>query len=612
MTRLSSHVARWKWCALAVTAITFLSLMPQIHFCILRGSQWHGAYATLQGDEFLYSAYINALIDGRPRRNDPFAGQDDHPDSPLPESLFSIQFVPPFIIAFMAKTCGASASMAFVVLLGTSGLLASLSLFWLLDSVIDDNRFAAVGTLIVICFGTIAGGQGIVKYLLESQAIFLGLPFLRRYLPSAPFPLFFVFCTLTWQALSAAAKRAVLARAVLAGTTLGVLIFSYFYLWTTAAAWFVCIVFLWLIMRRVDSRVVTRLCLVVGSLAIFALTLYVYLLSQLPAAASKSLGVLTLTHRPDLFRTPELIGTLVLVALIVAVRRKALMLSQPPVIFAISFAVMPFIVFNQQVITGWSMQPYHYEIFVANYAVLIGLVIIAKLLLKTLSGRTLLATAALCFLWSTIEISFPFQEVSSLDIKNDEMVPVLLRLKELANYDGTWVGLQSNGKTPALVFSPEIGITRLLPTWAPQGGLLEMGSVSFQSLPREQKKETLYMHLYYSGKNDAYLRELLNDRADDSFLAYYARTTLFGPERMLPFLSREFQPIKQDEIETEVRAYESFVNSFSLAEVLKRPITYAVTPAENMPDLTHLDLWYKRDAGERVGIYNLYRLELRK
>src|SRR5882724_5164584 len=112
--------------AIAATAILLLSLMPQIHFWLVRGKEWHGAYATLQGDEFLYSGYINALIDGRPRRNDPFAGRDSTPTSPLPESTFSIQFIPAFVIAWLARAGGASASTAFIVLIAVAGLLASL------------------------------------------------------------------------------------------------------------------------------------------------------------------------------------------------------------------------------------------------------------------------------------------------------------------------------------------------------------------------------------------------------------------------------------------------------------------------------------------------------
>src|SRR6266446_197576 len=106
-----------KWGALAATAVILLSLIPQLHLWYVRGGEWKGAYATLQGDEFLYSAYINALIDGRPRRNDPFAGQDSTPKSPLPESAFSIQFVPAYVISLLARAFGASASTAFIVLI---------------------------------------------------------------------------------------------------------------------------------------------------------------------------------------------------------------------------------------------------------------------------------------------------------------------------------------------------------------------------------------------------------------------------------------------------------------------------------------------------------------
>src|SRR5437667_4819439 len=107
-----------------------------------------------------------------------------------------------------------------------------------------------------------------------------------------------------------------------------------------------------------------------------------------------------------------------------------------------------------------------------------------------------------------------------------------------------------------------------------------MGSVSFQSLSHAERKELLYTHLYYCGRNEKYLRELLNDRTDDPFTAYYARSTLFGPERMLPFLGQDFQPIRQDEIEREVQAYEAFVDSFSREEVIERPVTYLITLAE--------------------------------
>src|SRR5215510_6173300 len=106
-----------KLCATSTLVIVLLSLAPQIHFWLIRGSQWNGNYALLQGDEILYSAYINALIDGRPRRNDPYEGRDDRVVAPLPESLFSIQFIPAYLIAAPSRALGISAATAFILLL---------------------------------------------------------------------------------------------------------------------------------------------------------------------------------------------------------------------------------------------------------------------------------------------------------------------------------------------------------------------------------------------------------------------------------------------------------------------------------------------------------------
>ena len=596
---------------LPALAIVFVSLIPQLHFWVVRGSHWNGAYAILQGDETYYSAYINALIDGRPRRNDPFTGQDDHPQARMSESLFSIQFVPPYAIAFFARTFGISASTAFIVLVAAVALLASLSVFWLLASTTGDVKFAAVGVIVVLCLGTGAGGQGWIGLILKPDTMFGSLLFLRRYLPSAPFPFFFIFCALIFESLTIARKRAATVRALVAGLAFSVLVFSYFYLWTAALAWLVCIACLWLVMRPVDRRASIRVFLILSTLVVTALVFYGYMLSHLPPALDKA-QVLTLTHQPDLLRIPEIIGAIILALLLAGARQNKIQLSEPQVIFAASFALLPFLVFNQQIITGRSIQPYHYEIFITNYVVLIGLVILIKLLRPRVSRRGLIVTASLCLLWGAIEVNQQFKIRSTFDVSNDEMVPVLLRLKELATQDGTWEGLRTKGRTAALVFSPQYGIPRLLPTWAPQGSLLAPGSAPFQSLPETERKERLYSHLYYSGRSTRYLRDLLTDKTDDPYFAYYAKSTIFGSKRVLAFIGQDFQPASQEEIETEVRAYEDFVNTFSREQVDRRPVTYAVTLEQSNFDFSHFDLWYERDAGERVGIYELYRVRPRK
>jgi hypothetical protein len=92
-----------KWLIFATVVITLLAIYPQINLWLARGKVWHGSYVLVPADQIAYSAYINALIDGRPRRNDPFPGRDDLLGAPLPESLFSIQFSPAYTVAIPGR-----------------------------------------------------------------------------------------------------------------------------------------------------------------------------------------------------------------------------------------------------------------------------------------------------------------------------------------------------------------------------------------------------------------------------------------------------------------------------------------------------------------------------
>jgi len=78
------------------------------------------------------------------------------------------------------------------------------------------------------------------------------------------------------------------------------------------------------------------------------------------------------------------------------------------------------------------------------------------------------------------------------------------------------------------------------------------------------------------------------------------------------FLSQDFQPIRQDEIEHEVEAYKSFAISFSRDVAVRHPLGYAVMPPDGQFDFSNIDRWYQRDVGERVGAYSLYYLKLRE
>ena len=266
----------WKWMIWGAIAITILSLYPQLLMWGARGRDWNGTYAEVHGDEWVYSAYVQALIDGRPRRNDPYTGRDDRPGDAQPESLFSIQFVPAYMIAVPARLLQISSSTAFIILGILSPFFASLTIFWLIFNLTREHKLAAAGSLIVLCLGGTAAGEGVL-HLLVSGDQYSFIPFLRRFEPAAPFPLFFLFCTFVWKSLHGKRARS---WAAMAGLTLVLLIFSYFFLWTSAVAWLACLIVLVVVADRANLKRHAIPFLIIIGLAAAGLVPYLILLSN--------------------------------------------------------------------------------------------------------------------------------------------------------------------------------------------------------------------------------------------------------------------------------------------------------------------------------------------
>ena len=158
-----------------------------------------------------------------------------------------------------------------------------------------------------------------------------------------------------------------------------------------------------------------------GSLAIcfhipagvFSLIPYALLLSQ-RSTAMDSGQKLALYHVPDLQRFPELLGLGMIALLVYGALCRKVNWRAPENLFAASFALMPFIVFNQQVITGRSLQPFHYEAFIANYSALVAAILVAVTVWRgtepvkqRLSQRIVARVFFIAILWGVIEVVAP-------------------------------------------------------------------------------------------------------------------------------------------------------------------------------------------------------------
>jgi hypothetical protein len=594
----------------ATLSMMLLSLYPHLQFRISRGTQWNGSYAAIEGvgDEVAYSAYVNALMAGRPRRNDPYSGRDDEGKQQQPESLFSIQFVPAYMIAFSARALGISASTAFVALTPLAAGATSLALFWLLVLMTRDEALAAAGTIVVLCLGTVAGGHGLLPGLFGGEPLYNYLMFLRRYQPAASFPLFPLFCAVVWWTLHLRNIKAVAATTTASGIIFGLLVFSYVYLWTAAVAWLACLALLWLVARPPNWRENLKSLAIVVTVCLATLVPFAALYAR-RAMGMDAVQALERTHRPDLFRLPELISIVVLLLVAWLVRRRVVIARDARTLFAMSFALLPILVFNQQVISGISIQPLHYEMFVANYSALISLILVLAPLVKgpvapafKMRRKALLWIAIAAFQWGAYETAIATKRSMEFDRQLDEARPVALRLEKLARQDE----MLSGGNTRATVLSSDLLAADSLPTAAPQAVLWAPHMLVFSGVSGTESKERFHQYLYYTGITPERLEQILRTEHQYGFAV-----GMFGFERTIKGLSINPTPITAAELGKELNQYREYCASFTHDRAKQTQLSYLIVPQDDEPDLANLDRWYERDSGERVGNYNLYRIRLR-
>ena len=593
---------------LAATIVTLVAVAPQLYFCFLRGSEWNGAYAQTHGDESVYAAYLNALIDGRPRRNNPYTGRDDSSAQPAAESYLSVQPFPAVFIATIARAAHLSTAKAFIGLTALTAFASALAIFCLLSLLTGDDRLAAVGVLLVLF---LSSSNLVAEYLLRIGDSNNYLPFLRRYVPAVPFPILFGYCALVYKTATANGKRATVLYALGAGCFFAALVFSYVYHWTFALVWTFCLAAFWLIFRRDNGQTrkqtAARFSLL-AALLLAALAPYLYLSSRL-GATTADVHFMAASHAPDFFRLPEIIGLLTLAVIAWLIFRNSLKTDEPAVICALAFAVAPFFVFNQQVLTGKSLQPFHYEVFIGNYTAVLAAFLTAwfvlRNFLKTKRGVALaLAFACAAILSGAAEAVLLTRHQLKGNLISDAARPALLRLAEL--------GRQTNdGKldTRSVVYAPNFIVANALPSTAPQPVLWAQYVFVFPDVTLDEDKERLATFLYYKGVNfsdvDADHFDLL-----DNERAYYL-SSLIKRGRFNPRLSVDWQPIAPEEVRGALSYYANFVATFDCDRAARPELSYLLVNLQEPVDLTNFDRWYERDAGERIGSYTLFRVRLK-
>ncbi len=585
----------------------FIGLYPQLSLWQTRGQNYQGVYAFNDLDETAYAGYLQALIDGRPRRNNPFTGIDDKPEKPQPESLFSVQFLAPYAAAIPARFFGADASTTLIWISALAALATGLAVYKLTLTLTEDALFAAAATLVVLCCGVLMIGEGAISEILHGWAAYPYFPFLRRYIPAIPFPVFWLFCFAVWRFLTSERIRVRNIYLAFAALCFAALVYSYFYLWTTAAAWMVCLIIVWIIFRPENWRKDARSLLILGLLALIILVPYALMLANRDAAMD-NVQLLTRSRAPDLLRRSEIFSLTSLLLICLSGWQKFVVVRNKLTLFTISLAAVPLVVFNQQILTGRLLQPIHYEVFIVNYVSLFAFCLAIFLLWRGTAERlprialiALPTIAAFACIWGVVEAVYTTAVINHANVLRDEAMPVNKRLRELAQ-----TALFDENGNRVLVLPLDLLQGDDQPALAPQGVLWARHQHVFAGETWKENRERFYYFLYYSGVDGATLEKNLRDGNVITVIS------LFGWDRLTGRLSNEARLLTQGEVQAEGENFDNFRNNFDLAQASRRRLSYVIVPTENNFNLANLDRWYERDNGEKIGNYLLYRVKLKE
>jgi len=300
---------------------------------------------------------------------------------------------------------------------------------------------------------------------------------------------------------------------------------------------------------------------------------------------------------------------LLIMALSLATRR--LDIRDRGVIFVLALALTPFAVFNQQILTGQSLQPIHYQVFIGNYVAGLALTAAVGLILRGKLDNaasvvwadrfwpraTLAAVAAAAVMWGFVECHYTVRVLDDVNISRDEQMPLARRLTELAR----------NDPAPHQTNVLNLGISEAddLPAVAPQATLWARHQHVFAGVTWEENKERYYQYLYYQGVTEHQLASGMK-RGD-----YVSMIALFGWGRHTDRLNSDFKPLTYGEIDAEAGKFGEYIRNFDPRNSPDTVISYVVVPDFYPSDLTNLDRWYDRDQGEELGPFTLYRVRLK-
>lgn len=290
---------------------------------------------------------------------------------------------------------------------------------------------------------------------------------------------------------------------------------------------------------------------------------------------------------------------ILLAATLFLIKSGRIRLKKQTTIFALSFLILPPFVFNQQLVTGRSLQPHHYDMYALNYLVLTALVIITysalRRKLRKVEPIWWALAAVLIYGWGLAEMSYTTSNRLWYNAARDEAVPVNRRFADIARKD-------FDTATSQIVLNYNSVQGNNQPTIAPHGVLWSEHMFFLANMSVAEHRRRYFTYLYYQNRDEKWLNANLRPCAGEACRA------LFGWGTIKTLSIYHYVP-SENEISAVVDEYKNFIAKFNRADAANPALSYVVAPTGEKTDFSKLDLWYERDRGEEHGKFLLYSLK---
>jgi hypothetical protein len=498
------------------------------------------------------------------------------------------------------------------LLSATVGFLSGFAIFSLFYYFFRNAPLSFVGTSAVLFSGALVAGQGTLIAFISPETVkyYFSMMFLRRTNPATSFPVLFLFFLFAFRFVVARPGKLKIGFGAAAFACFTFTLYSYFYHWTAAFAWFFGLLGVWMFFnfRRFKREIFY---LTGFSLSLILVLIPWAIMLSNRAASMDSAQLLVYTRMPDLWRIPTVLSYLTIIGLFWLKHKGWLRAKQAKFIFLLSFALVSPLVFNQQIFTNHSLQPFHYQYFCANYiAAFAFLAVIFEIGRRTLKADNFnkslaLLAAAMMFMgyFDVLSSIYLFRKQNNW---RDELYPVALKIKNETRKN-------NDAENPPRVVMPfdfshgDFLNGEDLPGLSSQPTMWSPHLPMFPDVDWAENTDRFNKFLYFQNYTPEHLAAEFKNKTKNGWLLF----GYFGPGRVSELLTPDYQPVTETEMDEVVEKYREFYNSFSREDAQSPAISYVLIHTDFNNDLTNIDHWYVRDEGERIGKYILYKVTVR-